>query len=161
MVRTGLKRAPMRAEVRDRIALTFVGLTILVFWALPMDFFEGITGELEGDFDVMFISGIAMVAAAVWTVMYNADVLLRALTFVTGRIGKLRPVLVTAVAYPMNAKFRTGLTLAMFSLVIFTLMVMSVLSEIFGTQFAETETITGGWDIEGSVNPNTPVKQLC
>ena len=60
--------------------------------------------------------------------MYNADLLLKGLTYVTGRVGKLRPVLVTAVAYPMSAKFRTGLTLAMFSLGIFTLMVMSVLS---------------------------------
>ena len=95
-----------------------------------------------------------------WTVMYNTDLLLRALTFATGRIGKLRPVLVTAVAYPLSAKFRTGLTLAMFALVIFTLMVMSVLTETFSTQFVEAETVTGGWHIEGEVNPTTPIEDI-
>ena len=52
---------------------------------------------------MMFVSGIFMVTAAVWTVMYNADLLLRALTFVTARFGQLRPVMVTAVAYPMSS----------------------------------------------------------
>ena len=42
-------------------------------------------------------------------------------------------MLVTAVAYPMSARFRTGLTLAMFALVIFTMIVMSILTEAFGT----------------------------
>ena len=109
---------------------------------------------------MMFVSGIFMVAAAVWTIMYNADLLLRGLAFVTRRIGKLRPVLVTAVAYSMSNKFRTGLTVAMFALVIFSLMVMSVLSETFSTQFEETETITGGWHIRGFVNVNTPISDL-
>ena len=39
----------------------------------------------------------------------------------------MRPVLKTAVAYPMSSIFRTGMTLAMFALIIFVLIVMSVL----------------------------------
>ena len=34
---------------------------------------------------MMFVSGVFMVAAAVWTIMYNADLLLGALTAATGR----------------------------------------------------------------------------
>ena len=149
-----------RRDVMERLAYTFIGVVMLVFWALPTDAFPDVIIDLQGDFDMMFVSGIFMVAAAVWTVMYNADLLLRALTFATSRFGKLRPVLVTAVAYPMNAKFRTGLTLAMFSLVIFTLMVMSILSEIFGTQFAEAEIVAGGWHIDAEVNPRTPIEDM-
>ena len=160
MMRTGLRRTSMRPDVRDRIAFTFMGIVMLAFWVLPVSVVKSIVGELEGDFDMMFVSGIFMVAAAVWTVMYNTDLLLRALTFTAAPIGKLRPVLVTAVAYPMSAKFRTGLTLAMFALVIFTLMVMSVLTETFGTQFSDPETVTGGWDIEGAVNATTPIQDI-
>ena len=68
-----------------------------------------------------------------WTVMYNSDLLLRALTLATGRFGRMRPVLITAVAYPMSAKFRTGLTLSMFALVIFTLIFISIITEAFST----------------------------
>ena len=149
-----------RPDVIDRLAYTFLGVVMLAFWALPSDAFPAAIVDLQGDFDMMFVCGIFMVSAAVWTVMYNADLLLRALTVATARFGKLRPVLVTTVAYPMSNKFRTGLTLAMFSLVIFTLMVMSILSEIFGTQFADVETITGGWDIDAEVNPRTPIEDV-
>ena len=159
-IRLVLTRAQVRPDVRDRIAFTFTGMVILVFWALPISFIEGIVGTLQGDIDVMFVSGIAMVAAAVWVVMYNTDLLLRALSQLTGRFGKLGPVMVTAVAYPLSAKFRTGLTLAMFSLVIFTLVVMSVLTKSFGTEFSDTERVTGGWDIQGSVNLNTPIQRI-
>ena len=161
MLRTALKRTSLRAEVRDRIAFTALGIGMLVFWALPLGTLESVTGELQGDFDVMFVSGIFMVAAAVWTVMYNADLLVRALSFATARIGKLRPVMVTAVAYPMSAKFRTGLTLAMFSLVVFTLVVMSVLTEGFSHSITDDlDTVLGEWDIEASVNPNAPIGDL-
>ena len=160
-VRTILQRTSMRVDVRDRIAYTFIGVVMLVFWTLPFNTFESITGELKGDFEMFFISGVSMVAAAVWTVMYNADLLLKALHFLTGSVGQLRPVMVTAVAYPMSAKFRTGLTLAMFALVIFTLMVMSILPEVFArSTSSNTEEITGRWDIEGNLNFTTPIVDI-
>ena len=161
MLRTALKRTTLRPEVRDRIGFTSLGIVMLVFWSLPVDTLKSITGELQGDFDVMFVSGIFMVTSAVWVVMFNADLLLKALTTATGRVGKLRPVLVTAVAYPMSAKFRTGLTLAMFALVIFTLMIMSVITTSFSASFSnDLDTVVGGWDIEASVNQNTPIQDI-
>ena len=161
MVRTVLRRTSMHPDLRDRIAFTFMGVVMLVFWVMPYDTLEPITGQLQGDFDMMFVSGIFMVTAAVWTIMYNTDLLLRAFNFVTGRIGKLRPVLVTAIAYPMSAKFRTGLTLAMFALVVFSLMVMSVLFESFAKSVtADVDTVWAGWDVEGRVNANTPIVDI-
>ena len=164
MGRKLLQRTSMRPERVDRIAFTTAAVVMLVWWSLwkvILGRLEAVTGELEGDFDVMFVSGIFMVGSAVLAIMRNADLLVRALTYVTGRTGKLRPVLVTAVAYPMSSKFRTGLTLAMFALVIFTLMVMSVLTESFSTSFSnDPETVAGGWDIEGEVNFNTPIEDI-
>ena len=149
-----------RPDLVDRMAFTFIGVVMLAFWALPSGPFPDFVDDLEGDFDMMFVSGIFMVTAAVWSIMYNADLLLRGLSFATGRVGKLRPVLVTAVAYPMSNKVRTGLTLAMFALVIFTLMVMSILTSIFSTQFSDGDTVLGGWDVNGQVNANTPIEDI-
>jgi putative ABC transport system permease protein len=161
MLRTALKYTQLRAGQRDRVAFTFTGVVLLAFWALPPDTFQSITGNLKGDFDVMFVAGIAMVMAAVWTVMYNADLLVKALSLLTGRVGKLRPVLVTAVAYPMSAKFRTGLTLAIFALVIFTLVVMSVLTEGFSASITDDlDTVVGEWDIVATLNFNTPIENM-
>ena len=159
-IRTLSHRTGLRADVGDRVAYTFMGVGNLAFWVLPFSALRSIFGEIEGGIEMFFISGIAMVAAAVWTVMYNADLLLKLLTFVTGPFGQLRPVLVTAVAYPMAAKFRTGLTLAMFALVIFTLVVMSILTEAFSAAVGDSDRVAGGWDIQASVNFNTPIDDI-
>ena len=160
MIRTLLRRTDLRADVRDRIAYTFMGVVLLVFWLVPFDTLEDLTGELDSNIEMFFVSGVAVVAAAVWTVMYNSDLLLRALTFVAGRFGHIRPVLVTAVAYPMSSKFRTGLTLAMFALVIFTLIVMSILTAVFDVSSTDQEEVTGAWQVQGDVNFTTPIPDI-
>ncbi len=160
MLRWWLGRTEMRPEAVDRIAFTAAGVLMLVYWALPESAVRPIVGELEGDFDIMFVSGVAMVGAAVWAVMYNSDLLVRGLSALTSRFGRIRPALVTAVAYPMSSKFRTGLTLAMFALVIFTLVIMSVLTEVFTTQFEEPRKVYMGFDAGGSINFNTPVDDI-
>ncbi len=160
MLKWGLGRTETRAETVDRIAYTAAGVVMLVFWALPDSVLRPLVGELQGDFDIMFVSGVAMVGAAVWTVMYNSDLLVRGLSSLTSRFGRIRPALVMAVAYPMSSKFRTGLTLAMFALVIFTLVIMSVLTEAFTTQFEEPRKVYMGFDAGGSINFNTPVDDI-
>ena len=157
LLRSALNVNQVRPETSDRIAYTFIGAATLVYWFIPFSVLESFFGELNAGIEMFFISGITMVAAAVCTVMFNADVMLKILTTITSRIGSLRPVLVTAVAYPMSARFRTGLTLAMFALVIFTMIVMSILTEAFGTTAADGASVVGGWDIAARVNPSTPI----
>ena len=159
-LRTIMNRRGVRSEVADRTGYTLMGVVTLVFWIIPFSSLRSIFGELNGGIEMFFISGVTMVAAAVWTVMYNADLLLKGLTILTSPIGSLRPVLITAVAYPMSAKFRTGLTLAMFALVIFTMIVMSILTEAFSTTTGEDNAIVGGWDVSARINPNTPIENL-
>ena len=153
-------RGNLRPEFIDRLAFTFIGVLNLAWWVLPFDTLEPVIGVLNFDTEMFFVTGIAMVAAAVWSLMYNADLLLKTLTFLTAGIGKLRPVLVLAVAYPMSAKFRTGLTLGMFGLVIFTLIVMSILTDAFGNTLADTDSVTGHWDVEMQVNSGNPIDDI-
>lgn len=153
-------RVEPREDVVDRLAFTFLGILMLGFWIMPSDPWPDLIQDLEADFEMMFVSGVFMVAAAVWTIMYNADLLLNVLTAATTRFGILRPVLVTAVAYPLSNKVRTGLTLAMFALVIFTLMVMSILTNIFSGQFNDPDDVLGGWEVDGRVNAFTPIEDM-
>ena len=43
---------------------------------------------------------------------------------------------------------------------IFTLIVMSILTRAFSTAVADVETVSAGWDIQGEVNPATPVADI-
>ena len=48
----------------------------------------------------------------------------------------------------------------MFALVIFTMIVMSILTEAFGTTSANDASLVGGWDISARINPNTPISDF-
>lgn len=64
------------------------------------------------------------------------------------------------LAYPLARRVRTGLTLAMFSLVIFTMVFIAVLARVFGGQVEETARREGGgYDIlvdSSTTNPPSP-----
>ena len=83
------------------------------------------------DFSAWVVSGLMLVAGATWLIVYNADVLLGATMRVAGRVRALAPVLKMAMAYPLRVRFRTGVTLAMFTLVVFTIVVGATTSRAF------------------------------
>ena len=160
LIRSLMNVNQVRPETSDRVAYSFIGVVVLAYWFVPFSVLKNVFGEINAGIEMFFISGITMVTAAVLAVMFNADLLLRILTALTARIGHLRPVLVTAVAYPMSARFRTGLTLAMFALVIFTMMVMSILTEAFSTTTGDGNELVGGWELSATVNPRTPISDI-
>jgi putative ABC transport system permease protein len=84
---------------------------------------------------------------AIWLVMYNSDLLIRAVMFFTGRIASLAPITRTSMAYPMSTKFRTGMAVAMFGIVTFMIVFMSVFQDVLVQNFANPDQLAGGWQI--------------
>ena len=155
-----MSRATVVTDLESRNAFTFIGLTLLLFWGTPFDSLEWIVPELDSNIEMFFVSGICLVMAPVWVTVYNADLIADVITAIFGRYSRLRPALKTAVAYPLNSRLRTGLTLAMLALVIFTLIVMSMLNTSFGTALDDIDSVTGGWDIVGVVSYNNPIEDI-
>ena len=155
-----LSRSTVVTDLESRNAFTLIGLALLLFWGTPFDSLDWIVPELSGSIEMFFVSGICLVIAPVWVIVYNADLITDAITAVFGRFSRLRPALKTAVAYPLSSRLRTGLTLAMLALVIFTLIVMSMLNTAFGDVLSDVDSVTGGWDIRGVVSYNNPVDDL-
>jgi len=142
----------MRASLANRIAYSLAGVLLVIYWLLPFGFWHRFgVPKLSGGIEMFFVSGILLVTGGVWSVMYNADLIATALVRLFSRAGSLAPTMKMAVTYPMQNKFRTGLTLAMFSLVIFTLMVMSVLIRSSATSL-DVARDTGGYQIYGNVS---------
>ncbi len=143
-----------------RPAYTTMGLLLLLFWGLAAgDRLEPIFGKLNGDFEMFFLSGIAMVTASTFVIIYNSDIFLAFVSRVGGAFGSVLPALRTAVAYPMNNRFRTGMTLAMISLVVFSLTMMSTMNLNYDKLFLNDES-RGGWDVQVAENPNNPIPDL-
>jgi putative ABC transport system permease protein len=161
-IRWLLGKSGVRPARRDRIAFTFAGVALLVYWALPIDSLQKWFGvpEFGAGIEQFFVGGIMMVAGAVWAIMYNSDILLGALTVLLGGIGRMRPVLKTAVAYPMSSIFRTGMTIAMFALIMFVLILMSVLVNINGQVDPNKPEVSGNYQIQASVSFANPVNDM-
>ena len=69
--------------------------------------------------------------------------------------GALLPSIKMAVAYPLDNKTRTGMTMAMFCLVVFALIVMSSMNYNFNRLFLSDRAL-GGFDIVVDENPIDP-----
>src|SRR5215216_1319985 len=127
-------------RVPERISLTVAGILLLGLWLLPFSFAP--SGMTEG-IDLFFISGVMIVLAGVWVIIYNSDLLLGAVVALFGWLHGMPPVLRAAVSYPLQSRFRTGMTLAMFSLIVFTIVTMSFITAAFGSIFEATDRLSG------------------
>jgi putative ABC transport system permease protein len=144
--------------VPQRLAYTVAGAALVVFWLLPFGVLRGIFGDLRMDFSVWIVGGLLVVVGASWTIIYNADALLAALQATFGRARSLAPVLKTSAAYPLRNRFRTGVTLAMFTLVVFTLVVGSATTTAFNQAFDDPDSFGGGFDVIAGVAPTSPLE---
>jgi putative ABC transport system permease protein len=146
--------------VPARPAYTAMGIFLLVFWGLAAgDRLQGIFGKLNGGPEMFFLSGVAMVTACTFVIIYNSDIFLKFLEWVGGAFGSLLPALRTAIAYPMANRFRTGMTLAMISLVVFALTMMSAMNLNYDKLFL-SDVSRGGWDVQVVENPSNPIPSV-
>jgi putative ABC transport system permease protein len=139
----------------QRLAFSLTGLSLILYWALPTREVGRLAelGTNPGDF---FISGLFMVGGAILLFLYNAEQLLTLLAGLLSRLGRLLPVARVSIAYPVSAKGRTATTLAMFSLVVFTLVGTATISNTF-SNFLDVESGSGGYDVLIQTNPFNPV----
>ena len=148
------------SETVNQIAGTLEGGLVLLSNSLPFDVFEPWVGELSEPGPWFWpIGGAISTAAAVWLLMSNTRILIAILNLILSRFSGLKAVSKTAISYPMASKFRTGLTVAMFALIIFTLMIFSVLNGIDNVTSKEPERVTGGYDIKATISPDLPIKE--
>ena len=141
----------------ERPVFTAMGLLLLILWALTAgNRLESLFGPLEGGPEMFFLSGVSMITASTFVLIHNADIFLTLLSRIGARFGRILPAMKTAVAYPLANKFRTGMTMAMISLIVFALVMMSTMNLNFDRLFLGDEA-RGGWDVLVEENANNPL----
>ena len=146
------------AGVSDRRARTVAGLWLVLWFVLPMT--RWLLGETKTDFSIFILSGLMIVIGATWVIMYNADFLLNGLNRLAGRSPRLAPVMKMSMAYPLRNLFRTGVTFAMFTLVVFTLVVGATTSGAFTNALNDLKAYGGGFDIRATTSSANPVGDM-
>ncbi len=152
-----LRATGVRPVLADRIGFTVSGLALLLFWVRPI---RGTplaeTQPFVSGLEVLTLAGLLMVLGAVWVITYNLELLPalvgRATTFLRGG-APLAAGLRIAAAYPARYRWRTGLAILMFALVIFTVTTASIL--LAGTRYAYADlgVQAAGFDLRADIDP--------
>jgi len=142
----------------QRPVFTTMGVVLIGFWLLGAGNRIPPTG-MTGGVEMFFLSGVTMVLSSTFVLVYNADLMLGLLTRLGAMWSSLVPSIRTAVAYPLANKFRTGMTIAMISLVMFALVMISTMNANFSRIFLSKEAL-GGYDIVVTENKTNPIGDL-
>jgi putative ABC transport system permease protein len=111
---------------------------------------------LSGGIEMFFVSGIALVASATLLILWNAETITGLVGMLGTAFSRWLPAVKTAVAYPLSNKSRTGMTIAMFSLVVFSLVMMAAINENIVARLSGEEA-GGGWDVVAVQAPTNPI----
>ncbi len=141
-----------RPERVQRIIYSIIGLALIIIWGTPWTSWLGISDSLfDQDPALALISfaltGPLVILGAIMVVMFNADTWNWAISHLLGGIGALTPVLKTAIAYPLSSRFRTGMTMLLFAMVISTVTIMTVVIEATQTLVEPSSADTAGFEI--------------
>ncbi|HEX6487372.1 MAG TPA: FtsX-like permease family protein [Candidatus Dormibacteraeota bacterium] len=155
LIRWIANAAGVRRLVAARIGFTAAAIGLLVYWGRPFGRVEKLLhidkalqiDKLLAGPEVFALSALMALLGAIWLVMFNSDLLIRGVMFFTGRIAGLAAVTRTSMAYPMSTKFRTGMAVAMFAIVTFMVVFMSVFKDVLIQNFGQVGQASGGWQI--------------
>src|SRR3989475_2053500 len=141
----GLAILTMRV-VPARLVFSLAGAFIIGWVLSPWKFFS----TAGADITLFIVAGLFLVLGGLLLVMFNSDTLLAVGTRIV-RSRTWRPVVRTAIAYPMNKKFRTGATLASIALVMFTIATMSgIQAEVSSSITTTSQRESGGFELLGA-----------
>ncbi len=134
-----------RSVLTPRLTMSILGL-LMFGWGVWDD---PVSADWEQG-DVSFIIlGAFLVAAGVLLLTSLAPVIAKSLARAGSTVSRrLSAVLPTALAYPLATPFRTAMTMGMFSLVVFAVVVLSGYSALVGNWLGDLgEDARGEWEI--------------
>jgi putative ABC transport system permease protein len=144
-----------------RVVLTAVGVFVLAWWLMPNDVFDSVFGKRfdAGGIELFFISGISMVAASTLIIMQNMSVMLALVGSLGGKVrGLLTPVRL-GVAYSRASAGRAGMMIAMFALIVFSIVVMGTMNSLM-TQVILADDANAGMQVRVDVPMANPINDF-
>jgi len=145
--------APVLARRWPGRSVTSVAATLVLVWAVVAIPVLGAM-DVPIDIPIFLAQGLTMTAAAIALVSVHQEAIGRGIARLTGRSLPVR----LGLAYPLARRFRTGMTLGMFSIVMLTLVYMSVISYMFrGQTDSLASDLSGGFEIIATSSSSNPV----
>jgi putative ABC transport system permease protein len=150
----------LRNWLPTRAVFTAGAGLMLLYWLLPADVTSRALPDVgDGGPEMLVVSGIFMVLYSTLIIMWNADLIVGLVALLGRSFSSWLPAVKMAVAYPLSSKGRSGMTIAMFSIVVFALVMVATISTNF-RELLLSDDAAAGWDIEVTANPSNPIDDL-
>jgi putative ABC transport system permease protein len=145
--------------VKNRYAFTAVGAGLLI-WAGVEPLHTALFGvDHSSSIFNLFVEGILLVGGMLMVVLLNADLLVEALRRALGRRSRSSPVVRIGLDYPARRPSRTAVSLAIFALVVFTMVATAGAGASVQSSLNDTVvTESGGYTFYGY--SQTPIAGL-
>ena len=137
----------LRRFIGDRLAWVISGLFVMFIWVPKGDFkiFDYPSG-----IEMLIVSGMFMIVACLLIVMFNSKVFVSFFTTIFRFKNGYRAVIKTSISYPLKAHFRTGISIFIFAIVIFTITALSMMTGMLGVGITKmVDETSGGFDVIG------------
>ena len=144
----------LRRFIGDRAAWMIAGFFLLFVW-LPKGDFK--IFNYPSGIEMLIVSGLFMIVACLLIVMFNSKLFVSFFTSIFRFKNGYRAVIKTSISYPLKAHFRTGISIFIFAIVIFTITALSMMTGMIGVGINKMVSETsGGFDVIGySMSPVT------
>lgn len=146
---------PLLSLVLPRRATVTVLCTALIVWAILA--FDVVSSAFKNpDISLFVVDGIILVVAAIALASQNQEFLGRIVRRIAGGSGAMAARL--GLAYPLARRGRTGMILAMYAVVVFSLTGITLFSKVFEKQVDNfTADVSGGFHVKVWANETNPI----
>jgi putative ABC transport system permease protein len=136
--------------LKNRLVFSAAGLALVV-WAGSEALHKALWGPSHaGGIFTLFTDGIILVGGVLLILLFNADLVARGLRGALGKKGAASPVLRVGLDYPTRQPTKTAVSLTIFCLVIFTMVVTAGYgATLEGSLTAEVANQSGGYTFFG------------
>ncbi|HNU36591.1 MAG TPA: hypothetical protein PKJ15_08325, partial [Methanomassiliicoccales archaeon] len=135
----------LRRYLGDRLAWNAAALITMAIWVSDVAGVQIFPYSVE--IEMLVVAGLFLLISSLLLVMFNSDAIIRLFTAIIRARSSYRAVVRTAISYPLKAKFRTGLSIFIFGLVIFTVTILTMISGVMNYNIPiMVEETSGGFD---------------
>ncbi len=144
---------PLLARLLPRRAVYTAAASVVLVWALTANLVRPNLFD-DSSMATYIVLGVMLTFTGVFLVSENQNLVLRPLRRLIDRPSEAGLAARLAVAYPLARKFRTGATLVMYGIVVFTIVLITEINAVIGGSVdGQVRQATAGYSIRVDYNP--------
>lgn len=141
-----------RFEAVTRLLARLTGVGIVAVWLRLLLRVPDARSAIATQALTIALAGVVLILATVWTISQSIGPLLRLLDRGLAPLGRVRAVVRPAASYLGQQRWRTGMTIVMFGMIVLVMVLALTLIDVMVSAYAAEEPPVAGYDLRAHLN---------